>query len=344
MVTIREIAEKVGVSSATVSRVLNFDVTLAITPEKRQAIIETAEALNYATPRARRRAREAALHRVALVHFLKPEHELIDPYYVALRLGIESRCQALKIETVKVYHTDSMPDSTLLQSADGVIAIGAFPPADIQWLERHNRNVVFADFLPPGEESDAVDSDLRAAARKLLSALREMGYSRIGFAGWREQNSGDPFSEIRCRAYIEWMRGQGLFTPELCLTGYSIDRNTEELGHQLGAQLMALPERPDVIVTGNDNIAVGIYRAMHELGFAIPEDVAVASFNDISVAQFLNPPLTTVRLPSEEIGKAAVDLLLERLSGREFPRHISIGNRIIWRRSTRVPGRTKRAG
>src|SRR5260221_14652611 len=106
MVTIKEIAKAVGVSSATVSRVLNFDSTLSVTAQKRQAIIETAEALNYATPRARNRANQRSLHKVALVHFLRPEHELIDPYYVGLRLGIESPCQALKLETVKVYHTN----------------------------------------------------------------------------------------------------------------------------------------------------------------------------------------------------------------------------------------------
>ena len=124
MVTLKEIARAVGVSTATVSRVLNFDSSLSVAPHKRQAIIETAEAMNYATPRARNRANQQGLSKVALVHFLRPEQELADPYYVGLRLGIESRCQALKIETVKVYHTDSMPDAALLQGASGVIAIG----------------------------------------------------------------------------------------------------------------------------------------------------------------------------------------------------------------------------
>ena len=65
-------------------------------------------------------------------------------------------------------------------------------------------------------------------------------------------------------------------------------------------------------------MAVGAYRAIAEAGLHIPDDIAVASFNDISVAQFLNPPLTTVRLPSEEIGETAVELLLERAAGRDL--------------------------
>src|SRR6478752_6238524 len=109
MVTIKEIAKSVGVSSATVSRVLNYDPSLSVSAAKRQAIIETAEALNYATPRNRNRPQGQAQGKIALVHFLRPAQELADPYYIGVRLGIENRCHAHKIEAVKVYHTDEMP-------------------------------------------------------------------------------------------------------------------------------------------------------------------------------------------------------------------------------------------
>jgi LacI family transcriptional regulator len=98
---------------------------------------------------------------------------------------------------------------------------------------------------------------------------------------------------------------------------------------------MEAAEPPDAIVTGNDNIAIGLYRAIEEKGYAIPRDVAVASFNDISVAQFMNPPLTTIRLPSEEIGETAVELLLERVAGRELAKRINLASQIVWRQSTR---------
>jgi LacI family transcriptional regulator len=337
MVTLKEIAKAVGVSTATVSRVLNFDQTLSVAPQKRQAIIETAEALSYATPRARNRAKRHGHHRIALVHFLRPEQELIDPYYVALRLGIESRSQALKLETVKVYHTESLPEPSLLQGAAGVIAIGSHSDGEVAWLRRHSRHLVFADFTPPGDEFDGVASDLRLATRKLLTALTEMGYRRIGFAGWIDEGSADPYAETRCRVYVEWMEERARFEPLLCATQRSVDRNTEQSGYQLATQLMSQENPPDVIVTCNDNMAVGAYRAVNKLGLSIPEDVSIASFNDISVARFLNPPLTTVRLPAEEIGETAVDLLLERFAGRELGRRVTIANRIIWRGSTKQP-------
>ncbi|MBU1176071.1 MAG: LacI family DNA-binding transcriptional regulator [Alphaproteobacteria bacterium] len=340
MVTIKQIAKTVGVSSATVSRVLNFDTTLSIAAAKRQAIIETAEALNYATPRARARANQQGLNKIALVHFLRPDQELIDPYYVGLRLGIESRCQALKIETVKVYHNENLPDASVLQSASGVIAIGGHTDSEIDWIRRLSRHVVFADFAPPGDEIDAVDCDLVLATRKLLQGLTEAGYERIAFVGWNEIYTGvpNPFGERRERTYRQWMASHGRFHDELCRT----EDNTEQSGYRLTRQLLALDRRPEAIVACNDNMAVGAYRAIAEAGLHIPADIAIASFNDISVAQFLNPPLTTVRLPSEEIGEIAVELLLERAAGRELAKHITLASEIIWRASTRQPpGRTR---
>ena len=129
------------------------------------------------------------------------------------------------------------------------------------------------------------------------------------------------------------MKERELFDASLCLTG----ENTEESGHTLTNSLLQSGAEVDAIVTANDNMAVGACRALHEAGLAIPGDVAVASFNDISVAQFLNPPLTTVRLPSEEIGEAAVDLLVERAAGREIGKRVILASQLVWRESTKVP-------
>lgn len=334
MVTIKQIADRVGVSAATVSRVLNFDMTLSISARKRQAVIETAEALNYLTPRNRNRLAPHGVSRIALVHFLDPEQELADPYYVGLRLGIERRCQALRIEVVKVYHTESVPDASLLQAASGVIAVGQHGEEEIAWLRQHNRTLVFADFSPACGNYDSVENDLSLAMRKLLGDLSALGYRRFGFIGWGHSLDGvsNPFGEKRCRAFVEWTKEHGGFHPEWCLIG----GNTEESGYRLAREMLAMRDRPEALITANDNIAIGAYRAIGEAGLKIPGDVAVASFNDISVAQFLNPPLSTVRLPFEAIGENAVTLLLEQAGGRSEAKRVILASRIVWRGSTRV--------
>ncbi|QQA43865.1 LacI family DNA-binding transcriptional regulator [Pelagovum pacificum] len=335
-VTLKQIADRVGVSSATVSRVLNFDNTLSVGEATRQTIIETAEAMNYAPPRRRRKSAEPK-GRVALLHFLRPQEELVDPYYVALRLGIEARCAALHQEPAKLYQTDELPEASVLKGVPGLIAIGFHSQEMIDWILRHNRNVVFADFRPDDDSVDCVDSDLEAATVKLLDALDGLGYRRIAVAGWNSRHvpgAGEP-AEFRVRAYERWMRARGRFDPRLMETG----NNTEESGHRLAQRLLALDDRPDLIVTGNDNMAVGAYRAIGSAGLRIPDDIAVASFNDISTARFMSPPLTTVRLPAEAIGETAVDLLMERISGRrDLGKQVRLETKIVWRRSTRKPG------
>ena len=332
MVTIREIAKAVGVSSSTVSRVLNFDSTLSVTDETRRSVIEKAEALNYETPRNRSRKAERNVGKIALVHFLSPDQELVDPYYVGLRLGVERRCQSLGIESAKLYNTDALPNSAALRGVAGVIVVGPYDEGSLEWLTRNSRHLVYADYSPISDEFDSVQSDLELATLKLLNSLHAMEYARIAFIGWASSRGG-PFDELRCRTFIKWQKAHGKFEQRFCLT----DRNTEESGYRLVHSMLKSGKRPSVIVTASDNMAVGCYRALNELGLKIGEDIAVASFNDISVAQFLHPPLSTIRLPAEEIGEAAVDLLLERVAGRTIGKRITLEAKIIWRNSSRKP-------
>ena len=167
-----------------------------------------------------------------------------------------------------------------------------------------------------------------------MNALFAMDYRRIAFIGWANSRGVGPYGEVRCRTYIEWSKKRGLFDQKLCL----IARNNEESGYELALKLLKRPKRPDAIVTASDNMAVGVYRALHERGIEIGKDIAVTSFNDISVAQFLHPPLSTIRLPAEEIGETAVDMLLERAAGRTIGKQVALASQLIWRGSTRKPG------
>jgi LacI family transcriptional regulator len=347
MVTIKEIAKAAGVSAATVSRVLNYDPTLSISPAKRQAVVETAEALNYETPRARNRSTvlpqlNASLGRVVLVHFLESSEELADPYYIGVRLGIENRCRGMKTEIVKVYHSNQLPDPVILQGASGVIVVGKHSPREINWLQENCRNIVFADFNPKRDELDCVYSDLTEATRRLLEQLTDLGYSRIGFIGSYENFEGqsEPYVETRCRAYTDWHQERNLFVPERLVLGNISDTGQNlrlETGYVLAKQLLNSGPLPDIVVTANDNMAIGAYRAFQEAGLIIPKDIAVVTFNDIPVSQFLNPPLSTVRIRSENIGETAVDLLVERLAGRDFTKRVIIPTKMIWRQSCRRP-------
>lgn len=333
-VTLKDIAAAVGVSSATVSRVLNFDWTLSVSDQTRQTIIETAEAMSYAPPRQRKQSAKTPVPKIALVHFLRPEQELIDPYYVALRLGIERRCAALQMEYTKVYQTDAFPDAKVLRGSSGVIVIGWHSAEEEAWMISHARNIVFADYAPNAEGMDCVMNDYAWATVHLLDQLWDRGYRRMAFIGWTDRltRGGIVRPEKRYLAYEAWMTARGLFDPSLTRLGV----NTAESGYDLALQILDHPQRPQILITANDNMAVGAYRAIHKRGLSVPGDIAVASFNDISVARFMTPPLTTVRLPAEEIGEAAVDLLLERMKGRDIAKRVVLDSKTVWRGSTDV--------
>jgi LacI family transcriptional regulator len=128
------------------------------------------------------------------------------------------------------------------------------------------------------------------------------------------------------------MRQEGRYDAELI----ALDSNTEESGYRLANEILSRSVGLDCLICGNDNMAVGAYRAIQNLGLSIPSDVGVASFNDISVAQFLSPPLSTVRLPGKEIGESAVDLLAERLAGRSVTKRCILYSSMVWRESTRA--------
>jgi LacI family transcriptional regulator len=261
------------------------------------------------------------------------DRELIDPYYVALRLGIERRCQQEGIDLAKIYEGASPQGARMFRGTMGVIVVGQLGEEGESFLKTTGKQWVYADSCPSTDEYDSVQSDLAMATTKLLDGLLACNYRNIAFIGWRESRSLSPYDELRCSTYVKWSKANSKFDPQHCLTA----QNNEEGGHELTLKLMRSKNRPDAIVTGSDNMAVGAFRALRELGMDIGKDIGVASFNDISVAQFMHPSLTTVRLPAEEIGEAAVDLLVERAKGRSLGKRLTLASRIIWRNSTRRP-------
>ena len=213
---------------------------------------------------------------------------------------------------------------------------------EIAWLSQHCRHLVFADFDPQSSKLDCVHSDVAFATESILNDLVSAGYKRIAFIGSYEHLDGQtqPFGERRCRAYIDWQKQRGSFDPNLLALGESCNFGQNlrlETGYELAKTILDLPDRPDVVLAANDNMAIGAYRAIQEAGLSVPDDIAVVSFNDIPVAQFLNPPLSTMKIHGEHIGETAVDLLIERLAGRDYAKKVTIATEMIWRDSCRKP-------
>jgi len=179
----------------------------------------------------------------------------------------------------------------------------------------------------------AVVGDDRAGMRLAIDHLADLGHRRIAYlAGPQQVSTG----YLRYEGFLEAMRDRGL-EPDAELIRFG-DAFTEAEGLRLCGELLDAATTPTAIAAGNDLVALGCYDVFEERGIRCPEEISVVAVTDMPIAGRFDPPLTTVRIPHREIGAAAADLLLDRLSdGDEPPRQILLAPTFAPRRSTAPP-------
>ena len=188
MASIKEIAERAGVSNATVSRVLNYDTSLSITDDKRKMIFEIAESMNYKPPRQRKQGVGAKKGlRIGLIHWYGVSEELLDVYYLSIRLGIEKECLNQGVELIKVFREEHLVLEKKLKQVDAIIAVGKFTSQEIDAFKAVSEHIVFVDSSPMELMFDSVVIDFRAAMKCVLRFLIDhKGIDDIGYIGGRE--------------------------------------------------------------------------------------------------------------------------------------------------------------
>lgn len=327
MATIKDIADKAGVSIATVSRVLNYDMTLSVSDETKKRVFEAAEELSY----EKRTPRKSGVTKIALIHWYTEEEELDDVYYMSIRLGIERRCKQQNVTIVRPLQD---PADLARENVQGIIAVGKFSQSEIAVLQDITAHLVFVDFLPAGDRFDAVGIDFDLATRKALDYFLAKGHQRIGYIGGRElfKDRTAEIEDPREAAYKAYLKGKKMYDDSYVYggrfsvnDGYSLmKRAIEEHGDKL----------PTAFFIGNDSMAIGCLKALGEGKIAVPERVSVIGVNDISIAKYLSPSLSTVRIDTELMGETAVDLLLEQLSGRRVAKKVTLGTELLIRQSS----------
>lgn len=339
MATLKEIAEQTGVSIATVSRVLNYDETLSVAPEKRRLILEVAEQLDYVPPSRKpgatpRRKKGKPLRRIGLIHFLSVEEELDDPYYISIRIGIERKCRESGFELIKLYKQDESYHADQLRNVEGLIAIGKFSRHEIYDIRRSCKDIVVVDSSPCEEEIDSVVVEVDQTMTHILDFALDQGFRKIGFFGGVEKYTEyrTYLGEKRYTAFVEYLKARDLFEERYVF----LESLSAKSGYSLFKEARQKGELPELIIAGNDTTAIGIMKAVYECGLRIPEDISLIGINDIPTAQYTFPPLTTVKLYSEFMGETAVELLTERLEYRRIPKKVIIPSHLVIRGSCKI--------
>lgn len=329
-VTIKDIAKAAHVSPATVSRVLNYDETLQVTTQTKKKIFEAAEKLSY---KPKKKKNGVSGNNIGFCFAITPEQELEDAFYISLRFEIES---LLKIEgrTSRVITRQDSKKS--VKNIDGIICVGLFTKEDIDWLDSLERPLLFADSCPDPDKFSSVIFDLPYATEKVLTYLDSLGHKKIGFIGGKDLIGNSEMHRVkedpRHATYERYLTEMGNFTEAFVKVGNFSPKD----GYLLFKELMEMNERPTAIFIANDSLAAGCYKAAHEMSIHIPNDVSLIGFNDLPSAQYMIPPLTTVRLDINYMAEVAVALLVKTIENNlTLPLQIIIPSQLILRDSTK---------
>lgn len=328
MATIKDIAERAGVSVTTVSRILNYDETLNVQDQTKQRVFKAADELEYQVKSKKKRKQKL---KIGVLCSYSAEEELEDTYYLSIRVAIEKKLETEGYKKIAVT-LEMLSDSG--KQLDGLICLGTFSRSIVKRIRELHKPIVFVDAVGDEECFDSVVIDFAYSMQKALYYLLEAGHRRIAFIGGIERDQdGELVEDRREILFRSHMAERGLLREEYVRTeGYM-----PKAGYRQGKALFALEERPTAVLTANDALAVGCYRAAQEAGLSIPQDVSILGFNDISMAKYLAPPLTTVHIYKEFMGEQAVNLLAERItSGREISMRISVPTKLVIRESVAV--------
>ena len=332
-VTLRSVAERVGLTASTVSAVLNNSTASRSVPEHtKNRILAAARDLNYRPNFFARSLRVKRTYTIGVIL-----EEIGDAYGSLVISGMERylREQNFFFLTVAHRHDQNLlaTYSAMLQErgVEGFITVDTFlteePPLPTVAVAGHRRikrvtNIVL---------------DHHHAASLALKHLVDLGHDKIAFM------KGSPVSvdsDDRWNAICEVAAKLGIrMRPELIVQPEG-DDPTPNLGYPFAKQLLARKQPFTALFAYNDISAIGSISAFQEAHLRVPDDVSVVGFDDIQSAAYINPPLTTVKQPLQKMGEIAARTLLDRIEGRmKYVPEIAIEPELIVRRSTAPPGK-----
>lgn len=307
MATLKDIAQRAGVSTATVSRILNQDETLSVTENTRNNVLRIAQELHYNKKRT-----SAPSMTIGIFQWISLSDETEDPYYQDIRNGIEQYCAEQKIEVIRAFESDHNYADTL-RDVPALICVGKYSDIQRQELEKLSSHVLFLDMRTSQINCNTITLDFGQAVYDAMDYLTGLGHRHIAYLGGREQLTDSTiYFEERKDAFIRYCTQH-----ELCWEPYIREEDfSVESGYRMALSLIKAREEgtsllPTAVFAASDPIAIGAMRAFYKYDYRIPDDISIVGFDDISAAGFLNPPLTTIHAPAFQMGRYAAHYVIQ---------------------------------
>ena len=229
MATLKEIANVVGVSVGTVSRVLNNDSTLSVGDETKIKIFNVAEEMQYKTLKQRKSSDKSKTNklRVGIVEMYNPKEQLEDPYYLLLRSVVDKECFENEIEVVNLYKNNEEYRFIGEEFINGIIAIGKFDKSEIKSLNKLSENIVFLDSSPDDIKYDSVKINFKLGTYMALEHLVKLNHKEIGYIGSFKtlDDYKTKSQDKRLEFFKEYMKKNNIYKEE-----YILDISSKERG------------------------------------------------------------------------------------------------------------------
>jgi len=332
MAKLKDIAEETGFSIATISRVLNHDQAFSVSEETRLTILSVAEKLNYKGSSRRHPAKqleEAPRNlTIGLAYWYSTADEITDPYYLSIRLAIKDYCDAHGIELKLFYLLESDDDDIKKAELDGLIALGKYSREEINQLHQLHQHFVLVDCYSKNPEIDVVMVDLKEATKDIIHYFNSINIQKIGFIGGIEGTlDGKALIDRRLKTFLQYEYANHD-------TVYQGEFNACA-GYQIMSNIIRQQNLQPAYIVASDAIAIGCLKALNEHKIKIPRDVSIISYNNISLAQYTIPALTTIDLNTNHLGTTAIETLHERInSNRRLAKKIFIPTQLVKRESS----------
>lgn len=316
-VTSKDVADYAGVSRTTVSFVLNNVEGVQISEETRKRVLDAAQALGYVPYAAAQSLASGRSKVIGLILSRSSRHIASDAYLTQILDGLTTQCNKHGMKLLlEIAENDHSPDRYLnlvtSKRIDGIIFSG--PRADDLALQR-----LYDDGFPtvlmgklPDTQFCYVDIDNKLSAFKAVNHLIDQGHKTIAcitnatlsYTAARERLNG--YKEALSKAKIkisENLIKYGDFDPE---SGYV----------QMNA-ILNNGVKPTAVFAASDVVAMGVMASIRERGLNIPEDIALVGFDDVLMARYVDPPLTTIRLPASKMARCAIEMVVQLINGKE---------------------------
>lgn len=340
MSTIRDVAKLADVSTATVSRVINNDTKYKITDETREKVWQAVTQLNYkisSSPKRKVSLKEQSDNKThtkigCVLSVTKDKYN--DPYFMSILSGVEERLLGAGYSIAFIRTGIELNDSKILfntfsEPITGLILMESLNNETYEYIREQVKYIVGID--TEREDIDNVGYDHYHVASMAVGHLIEKGHTQIGYIGGRGLK-GNLKDSRRYRGYFATMHAAGLsVNPD-----WVIDCMWDETVciEQIN-RLCQTNHYPTAFFVGSDLMAMAALNGLYNNGISVPNEVAVIGLSNIEVSKYSNPPLSTIEVPTKEIGMVAVDHLLDRMNGnRLLPKKIILPTRLVVRSST----------